>query len=51
MGTVQMSYVYYLLICSFRQANSLEYQIGDLKKNLTTGRSHAHVEDDQKGFH
>ena len=43
------------IIYQCAQTKSLEYQIGDLKKNLTNGRSHvhvedfcAHVEDDQK---
>ena len=54
-------------IYSFAQAKALQYQISDLKKNLTICKSrahmedfcvhmenshaHVHMEDDQKGFH
>ena len=48
MGSAQMSCGYYFYLFT-QTVKSLEYWIGNLNKNLTNGRFHAHVVDDQQG--
>ena len=48
MGSPQTLCGYYFYLFT-QTVKSLEYRVGDLNKNLTNGRSHAHMVDDQQG--